>query len=361
MVLELFKYPFKVGSIDVKTWGLKNPKLFEQVEIYPETIVYYPQPKTLEKENVFEAKEVTIPSMSVTKIKGGKCYTKNGLVLTSDNKPLTDFTPLNKQPLRNKRHYKFHKCEKINGSVAVLTNDSCQRNYYHWLIESASRLHLIEKSGFKVDKYIINNECKYQKRVLELLGIKREQILKIEPNRLIQADKLIVPSIVNYFEEIKTAKRDYFNAKFVAPWVIDFFREKFIPLVKETEPKKVYISRKKASYRNVKNEEEVLACLRKQGFESYFLEDLDFLEQVELFYNASHIVSVHGAGLTNIMFCKDNTKVIEFFDPGYLYQGQQMIALINKLDYKYANIKPLWSKYIGMRDCDIEIQKLNAF
>ncbi len=356
--MKLLKYPFKIDTISAEEFSSKHPEIIEQLEIYPETVVYCPQPRAFEENNAFESKEVTIPQMNVAKIKNGKCYTQNGLVLTSNNKALTDYTPLEEHPLRNKRHYKFQKPEKIEGAVAVLTNDSCQKNYYHWLIESASRLHLIEKSGFKVDKYIINNECTYQKKVLALLGIPEDQIIKIEPNRLIQADELIIPSIVNYFEEIKTEKRDYFNAKFVAPWVIEFYREKFLPLVAETEPKKIYISRKKAPYRKVENEDELMEYLEKHGFESYCLEDLDFLEQVELFYNATHVFSAHGAGLTNIMFCKKNTKVYEFFDPGYLYQGQQMIALNLNLDYICSYIKTTITNNPGFEPIIFDIEKL---
>lgn len=335
MLIEFLKYPFKVGSANLEEWGLQNPKLFEQIEIYPETNMHYSQPQTNEEINPFNAKDVIIPKMFVTKIKGGKCFTKNGLVSTPDNKPLNDFTPIDVHPLANKRHYKFQNAEKINGSVTILTNDSCQKNYYHWLIESASRIHLIEKSSFKVDKYIINNECAYQKRILELLGILEEQIINIEPNRLIQADELVIPSIVNYFESVQTETRNYYNAKFITPWTIEFYREKFLPFIKETEPKKIYISREKSPYRRVSNEDEVINYLSEQGYKSYLLEDLAFLEQVELFYNASHVISVHGAGLTNVMFCQKEAKVLEIFDPGYLYKGQQMIAQTLDLDYSW--------------------------
>jgi len=34
-------------------------------------------------------------------------------------------------------------------------------------------------------------------------------------------------------------------------------------------------------------------------------------EQIELFSEASHVVSTHGAGLTNLLWCQKGTKVIE--------------------------------------------------
>ena len=36
-----------------------------------------------------------------------------------------------------------------------------------------------------------------------------------------------------------------------------------------------------------------------------------FIDQVKIFNSAKLIVAMHGAGLTNLLFCKSNTKVIE--------------------------------------------------
>ena len=36
-----------------------------------------------------------------------------------------------------------------------------------------------------------------------------------------------------------------------------------------------------------------------------------FIDQVKIFNSAKLIVAMHGAGLTNLLFCKNKTKVIE--------------------------------------------------
>jgi len=51
--------------------------------------------------------------------------------------------------------------------------------------------------------------------------------------------------------------------------------------------------------------------LISKGFKIIKSQDLSFLEQVNLFYNLKCIVTLHGAGLSNLVFCKPNTKVIE--------------------------------------------------
>jgi capsular polysaccharide biosynthesis protein len=51
--------------------------------------------------------------------------------------------------------------------------------------------------------------------------------------------------------------------------------------------------------------------LQKKGFNKFKLSEMNFEDQVGLFFNAEVIVSSHGAGLANILFCKPKTKIIE--------------------------------------------------
>ena len=49
----------------------------------------------------------------------------------------------------------------------------------------------------------------------------------------------------------------------------------------------------------------------KNYFKSVFLENISFEEQVKLFHNANIIIAAHGAALANMLFCKENTLIIE--------------------------------------------------
>ena len=48
-----------------------------------------------------------------------------------------------------------------------------------------------------------------------------------------------------------------------------------------------------------------------KGWETVTLEDLSIKEQVKTFAEATHIVAPHGAGLTNLLWCRPKTKVYE--------------------------------------------------
>lgn len=57
--------------------------------------------------------------------------------------------------------------------------------------------------------------------------------------------------------------------------------------------------------------EQFLQKKYKKRFKSYMLENLPFEEQVKIFYNAKMIVCAHGAGMSNMFFCKPHTRIIE--------------------------------------------------
>ena len=125
------------------------------------------------------------------------------------------------------------------------------------------------------------------------------------------------------------------NNQFPA-WGFDFLRENFLPCKANINPiPRLYISRSKARYRRVQNEEAVIQCLSKFGFTPVWLEEYDFATQIALFSGAEVIISPHGAGLTNLIWCNLGTKVLEVFSPNYVNPCFWTIANQVGLEYFY--------------------------
>jgi capsular polysaccharide biosynthesis protein len=74
---------------------------------------------------------------------------------------------------------------------------------------------------------------------------------------------------------------------------------------------RIYISRRDSRKRTLANETELEAMLTDQGFDVVSLGGLAFEDQVRLFRNAELIVSPHGAGLANVIFCRPGTRLLE--------------------------------------------------
>jgi len=75
--------------------------------------------------------------------------------------------------------------------------------------------------------------------------------------------------------------------------------------------KRLLVARKGPT-RMIHNIEEVQAFLSKHDFETIYLEGMTIEDQILLFQNAEFVIGPHGAGLSNLLFCKPGTKVIEF-------------------------------------------------
>lgn len=84
------------------------------------------------------------------------------------------------------------------------------------------------------------------------------------------------------------------------------------PSQTKERPKRLYVRRKPdGRLRNIDNEPALMAMLERLGFETVYFEDHDVLEQARLIANAEAIISVHGAGMTNMMYASAGCLVVE--------------------------------------------------
>ena len=217
--------------------------------------------------------------------------------------------------------------EKIEGRVAFLSG-LAGHVYYHWMFDIIPRLELLRRSGVKfedIDWFVINSLNKpYQKETLDLLDVPVEKIIESDRHSHIQATELIVPSFPGYMDWVESG-----TIKFLR----DTFFSRITPVKADSE--KIYISRAKAKNRQLINELEVRELLETRGFKTIFLEELSVLEQVAIFAKARVIVAPHGSGLTNLVFCSPNTKIVELFSPNYVRTDYWMISQHLQLQHYY--------------------------
>lgn len=192
------------------------------------------------------------------------------------------------------------------GRLAVLSSPGSE-NWYHWLLQVLPRLIILKASHIQFDRIYINNlQFDWQKKALDIflqqLDIPQDKLLIINGDCVIQAETLIVPSVpfipskgMPFPMWLKAALRRFFNATETAT----------------TSPKMLYISRKNASSRRIKNEDALTKQLKDLGFEIVFLENLTPQQQAQLFHNARLVVGPHGSGFANLVFSKPGMKLIE--------------------------------------------------
>jgi capsular polysaccharide biosynthesis protein len=67
----------------------------------------------------------------------------------------------------------------------------------------------------------------------------------------------------------------------------------------------------------VVNDGELEHFFANQGFDCLELDNVSFSEQVRIFASCETLVSIHGAGLTNVLFMPKGSNVIEFYPRGF--------------------------------------------
>ena len=100
-------------------------------------------------------------------------------------------------------------------------------------------------------------------------------------------------------------------------------RERFSLRNSTVNGRRIYITRTTAHYRFIENEIDLQTILKSRNFEFVEFDGLDFSDQARALCGASIIIGAHGAGLTNIIFAPQGSRLIEISpdflnDPSYL-------------------------------------------
>ena len=224
---------------------------------------------------------------------------------------------------------------EIDGTVAVLSGLS-GNVYFHWMVDILPRLEILKIHGIdlaEIDWFLVNNyQQPFQRESLNILGIPEEKIIASDRHPHIQAKNLIVPSFPGYLGWLPS-------------WALEFHRRVFLNRINQESPteiqpikfypERIYISRNNSRYRRVFNEEEVISKLSQQGFVCIHPESMTLTEQIAIFAHAKVIIAAHGSGLTNIMFCRPGTKVIELVSPNYIRHYYWAISQQLGLEHYY--------------------------
>ena len=329
---------FKKYSQIALSWGFTSKEYLNNqstyIDVYPRSFhnLSPPQTSDLQLHDRFKQTQFTCPSTSVTVVPEGRLCAAdyfNKIVFNADNHLLEDIATGNLFWLSHEQN--VPEMEYLDQTVAYISV-KCLANYYHWMSDLLPRIELIRQSGIPlnaIDKFIINpTGLPIQGETLNLLGIPPEKIWISDNPIHIKAKKLVIPSLTG-------------SIWYMSKWVCDFLRQQFLPLAKqkgankaEKNPEKLYICRE-SKYRRVLNEPEIIAALSEQGFAIVRLESLSFLEQVALFATAKVVISPHGSGLTNIVFCQPGTKVLELFPSSYVVRFYWKLSNLVDLDYYY--------------------------
>jgi hypothetical protein len=207
---------------------------------------------------------------------------------------------------------RFFQEKKQQQNLQLSLSNILEDNYYHWTIESLTRVLLIENFVDLHQVTIVINDHKIFFKIESLTFLFKisEANIKAKPAKDVYAGHFILPSFT-HTRNAATMMTDICH-----PSIIRLLNKKIVDGIftqsNKPFPLMFILSRKKAANRKILNEEYLMNALDDKRFQIIETENLTFQDQVFLFFHGQIVIATHGAGLTNIIFSK-RIKVIELF------------------------------------------------
>jgi hypothetical protein len=211
------------------------------------------------------------------------------------------------------------KRKRINtdpGETYLVCHDYWSNNVFHWMCDVMSRVEAVKDLTPSLVLLLPDFfRLSYFHEMLAAYQFKR--IMYYADSDYIFCKKLLVPAHVATSGRIPPENTVNLRATLLA-----HFKQKFTGTLSFS---RLYISRNKAQHRKVLNEQLIAPLLERYNYKIVYFEDHTVAQQVELCYNASVIVSIHGANLTNTIFMQPGGYVGELrkkgdLDNNYFYE-----------------------------------------
>lgn len=168
-------------------------------------------------------------------------------------------------------------------------------NHSHWLTAHLPKLCLLRERGLLGDVILPQALKPSMESSLTMMGLDPSRFRTFDTTRPLEVAQLTILGTDRFRPELLRSVRDA-----IAP-----------PAGRLAPTRRVYISRSKARFRRLLNEDEIWPLFEQAGFERVYMEDIGFPEQVRLMAQTKVLAAPHGAGLTNMMFCAEGAQVVE--------------------------------------------------
>lgn len=232
----------------------------------------------------------------------------------------------------------------------LIVHDEWSFNYFHWLTDTLTRIFLVKDSLSTSVLILPDTFClSYHTFVLKKFGI--NFIQNTNDKKILFVSKVLLPK--------HTAPAGNFNPTILRN-AVEF-------LTNDNNNNKlfmgerIYISRQNSSIRYILNEIDVINCLKTKGFAILNIEDFNFEDQMSILSKAKYLISIHGAGLTNLMFMPEGGSVLELRKKGgsEIYNCYFNLAAVFNHRFYYQPCESDSDDSVQVANIFVDIDKLN--
>jgi capsular polysaccharide biosynthesis protein len=181
--------------------------------------------------------------------------------------------------------------------------------YYHWTTECLSSLAVLLLDPNLSCKIILPYDIEsYKIQSLKLAGL--EERIQYFEEEVCFCDEIIYNPML--YKGLKYM--DFSIIKVIYDRIIDNSLKTLAESNLQVKTSDlIYIARFDADRRKLLNEEQLAYQLEKLSFKIVTLSDKTLAEQVQLFHTAKVVVGPHGAGLSNLVYSRNNPTLVELF------------------------------------------------
>ena len=296
-------------------YKIKIMKIYRELpkNFKPEDLSLFPNIEKgteIPKPSIETFKKVLISGFNLFSLSSFKFFNSFSMAMYS-NYSFINFT---KQMLKKLVTTKTIEIKKAN--LWIINDHSF--NYFHWITEALPRL-------------VLAKENKVNGTVLIPYSWKNHSFIKESLKMFNVEYEYYNTEIISYFSNLISPKplATTGNAN-----------PKYIKLVKNvlkkhsSENLRFWIIRSQNQSRYISNNKELIDLLKKYNIATIKSEELDFVDEMNLFSKASFIGGLHGAGLTNMVLMDEGSSVLEVKTIS-TEESNAFFALASALNHNY--------------------------
>ncbi|AJI52453.1 glycosyltransferase family 61 protein [Francisella philomiragia] len=272
-------------------------------------------------------------------------------------------------------YFRDVKEELVDGKVYIHLLDEGAFNYYHLMVEVLPRFWYIlnilrQDSDFNIDDYCLLVDSRIADQCIQVLkALAGTDIIihRVDEKQELFCKKIIYCSPLSYFlantqNPPNMTKDIVIDEKALLDVRDAILRSLDVKPFKLFNNKKIYLQRI-SEIRKIVNINDLELLLHRKGFEFINTGAMTIEEQISLMQYADIIVAPSGASLTNIVFMRSDTKVINIYPstPGTNYNIFQQLASVAGVDLVHFLTKPVGDSTSVHADAVVDIESLEVY
>jgi tetratricopeptide (TPR) repeat protein len=186
--------------------------------------------------------------------------------------------------------------------------------YGHWFAEFLPKLRFFEKHPRFAQMPIIIDEGMPQSHYDFLAALVSNPTYILKKGATLRVKSLLVAPADTFFplELMKGHEVPHEHQSSLTVGALRYIDEKIKNRFREPvrPTRRIFLSRRSSTWRRLINEQEIITSLQDLNFETLYIEDYSFEEQVRIFQSAEFIIAPNGSATNNLIFSDPSVKII---------------------------------------------------